>query len=134
MADRRRDQRGSAALGTVIGVGCLMVMLGVSINVLLGLWTRSTIDSVSYDATRTIATAPAGTPRRAAADAAFSRARDVLGPVGEQVCWDLESGEDDAAVVVRVRAPGVSVLPRVVSGAPTVGDLDRRIVVRAEPR
>ena len=38
-----------------------MAMLGLTVNVSLGLWERSTVDAVAYDAALRVATAPVPT-------------------------------------------------------------------------
>lgn len=127
----RRSERGSGLLSTVIGVACVAGVLGLSVNVALGLWTRSTVDAVAYDAARDLATTPAGVERSSVAPTVIRRSLDALGPYGSRVHMDLEPG-DASTVVLRVQAPGVSLLPAFVEGGPTVGDVDRRIVVRVE--
>lgn len=127
----RRLERASGLLSTVIGVACVAGVLGLAVNVALGLWTRSTVDAVAYDAARDLATAPSGVDRRAAAPEIIRRSLDTLGPYGARVRMELEPG-DGSTVVLRVRAPGVSLLPSFLEGGPTVGDVDRRIVVRVE--
>jgi hypothetical protein len=127
----RRTERASGLLSTVIGVACVAGVLGLAVNVALGLWTRSTVDAVAYDAARDLATAPAGLDRNAAAPEVIRSALDTLGPYGSRVRMELEAG-DGTTVVLRVRAPGVALLPAFLEGGPTVGDVDRRVVVRVE--
>ena len=128
---RHRDQRGSGLLSTVLGVACVAGLLGLAANIALGLWARSTVDAVAYDAARDIATTPTGTDRAAVADRVIRRAVESLGAYGDDVLIEVES-VDGVSTVLRVRAPGVELLPAMVEGGPTVGDLDRRIVVRNE--
>lgn len=134
--ERRRTEHGSGLLSTTIGVGVMIAMLGFAANVTLGLWTRTTVDAVAYDAARRVATAPAtveGDPaaQLAAEQLAIDHARATLGPFGEQVDLEFEpSGPDQ--VVLHVRAPGVGLLPRLLGGGAIVGEIDRRIVVRRE--
>lgn len=126
------DERGTGLLGSVIGVSVVMAILGLAVNVTLGLWTRATVDSVVYDAARRVATAPAGTDSAVVEHDALRRARDLLGRYGRDVELRFEHAPDDEVVVLRVRAPGVSLLPRMLGSAPVVGGVDRRIVVRRE--
>lgn len=129
----RRTERGSGLLGSVIGVGIVTALVALSANVALGLWTRSTIESISYDAARSVATAPYSADPRTAEQRATDRALSLMGSVGRRV--ELRFEHDSATsdvVVLRVRAPGVSLLPRMVDGGPVVGALDRRIVIRRE--
>jgi Na+-transporting methylmalonyl-CoA/oxaloacetate decarboxylase gamma subunit len=127
---RRPDERASGLLSTVIGVAVVLGMLGLAVNVMLGLWVRSTVDAVAYDAARRVATAPADADRDAAAVAALADARRVLGAHARRVELRFESLDDP--VRLHVRSPGVELLPAMVDGAPTVGAIDRRIVMHAE--
>lgn len=127
------DERGSGLLGSVLGVGILMALLGLAVNVSLGLWTRSTVDSVAYDAARDVATAPSGSDAAGVRAAATQRAKALLGPYGRRVDLTFEGPSTEPTVTLRVRAPGVSLLPRMLGSGPVVGALDRRIVVTREP-
>ncbi len=109
-----------------------MVMLGVCANVAIGLWTRSVVDSVAYDAARDVATAPPGADPIVTRAAAIDRARAALGDFGRRVRFEFESAPDADHVVLRVVAPSNSVLPAAVTGGSIIGPLDRRIVIRRE--
>lgn len=126
----RRDERGTGLLGTVLGVAIVAGLLGFAANLTLGLWTRSTVDAVAYDAARDLATAPRTTDPDTAARTAITRARSMLGPYGDRVDFDVTI--NDEAVALRVRAPGVGLLPAMVDTGPMVGALDRTIMVRRE--
>ncbi len=126
------SERGSGLLSTVIGIGCVVATLGVASNVALGLWTRTTVDAVAYDAARSVATAPSTADRARTATAATSRARDLLGAHGRTTELTFEDLGNDEQVALRVRSPGVKLLPRLIGGGPTVGAIDRRIVVQRE--
>ena len=128
----RRPERGSGLLSTVFGVGVVMVMLGVCANVAIGLWTRSVVDSVAYDAARDVATAPPGADPSATRASAIDRAEAALGEFGRRVRFEFESAPEADHVVLRVTAPANSLLPAVVTGGSIVGPLDRRIVIRRE--
>lgn len=129
----RRPERGSGLLSSLIGIGCVAAVLGLAVNLTLGLWTRSTVDAVAYDVARDVASTPDGVDRSAAAERATDRARAALGSYGERVQLRVETATDEV-VVVHVRAPGVELLPAMLGGGATVGTLDRRIVVRSEGR
>lgn len=131
---RHRGESGAGSLSAVLGVAIVMALVGLAANVTLGLWSRSTVDSVAYDAARQVATAPAGSDPRTEAAEATARARSVLGALGRQVELRFEGRPDGEFVVLHVRAPGVALLPRIVDGGPTVGALDRRIVMAREVR
>ena len=128
-----RDERGSGLLGSVLGVGILIALLGLASNVALGLWTRSTVDAVAYDAARDVATAPSGSDPAAVRSAAVHRAEALLGRYGRRVDLRFEGAWTAPSVTLRVRAPGISLLPRMLGDGPVVGALDRRIVVAREP-
>jgi hypothetical protein len=125
----RRDERASGLLSTVLGVAIVLGMLGLAVNVTLGLWLRSTVDAVAYDAARRVATAPAGVDRHDAAAEALADARRMLGAHAGRVELQFESLDP---IRLHVRSPGVDLLPAMVDGGPTVGTIDRRIVMRAE--
>lgn len=126
----RGDERGAGLLGSVLGVAIAAAMLGFSVNLLLGLWVRSTVDAVAYDAARAIATAPPTVDPGTAARTSVERARTLLGAHGEGVTFEVSM--DDENVTLRVRSPGVGLMPALIDGGPMVGSLDRRIVVRRE--
>lgn len=130
----RATERGSGLLSAVIGVAAVLALLGLCVNVALGLWTRSTIDAVAHDAAREVAAAPRGADLSSRASVASLRAREVLGPIADEVQLDFEQLGEDGSITLRVRAPGVALLPRMVSSGPVVGALDRRIVLRREDR
>jgi hypothetical protein len=131
MAPGWRSERGSGLLGAVIGVGIIMTVIGLAVNVALGLWTRSTVDAVAYDAARRVASTPVGDDVGIRVRQATLDARDLLGPYGSQVELTFES-LGPPTVVLHVRAPGVALLPRMLGGGPVVGSIDRRVVVRRE--
>ena len=109
-----------------------MGFLGMAVNVAVGLWTRTTVDSVAYDAARQVAAAPVGADPAAVQQEAIARAHQVLGAFAQQVRLDFERPADDGDVALRVRAPGVALLPRFITTGPVVGGIDRRIVVHRE--
>lgn len=116
----------------MLGVGIVMIMLGVLVNVSIGLWTRSVVDAIAYDAARDVATAPPGADPFATRAAAIDRATASLGDYGRRVRFEFESAPDDDQVVLRVIAPANSVLPAAITGGSIIGGLDRRIVIRRE--
>ncbi len=131
---QRRAERASGLLSAVIGLGVVVGLVGLLANVALGLWTRATIDAVAYDAAREVATSPTHLPRDQVERRALTRARSLLGPAGEDVAFRFEELHDDSTVTLHVRAPGVELLPRLIGSGPTVGALDRRIVMTREGR
>lgn len=125
------SERGAGLLGSVLGVGIVVALVGLASNVLLGLWVRSTVDSVAYDAARRVATAPQ-TESEAVRATALAEARRSLGTYERRVEMRFEHEPTSDVVVLHLRAPGVALLPRVLGRGPTVGDLDRRIVITRE--
>ncbi|UDY35792.1 hypothetical protein [Dermatobacter hominis] len=123
------SERGSGLLGTLFGVAAVIVAIGFCANVCLGLWTRSTVEAVAQDAARDLAATPAGELDAARVETVLSRARARLGPTGAETDLRLERLDD--RVAVRVRHPGVSLMPRLVAG-PSVGALDELVVVGRE--
>lgn len=109
-----------------------MVMLGVATNVAVGLWTRSVVDAVAYDAARDVATAPVGSDPTLVRESAIAKARTALGRYGQRVRFRFESAPGADTVVLHVTAPANNVLPALITGGSIVGPLDRRIVVRQE--
>jgi hypothetical protein len=129
-SQRTCSQAGSGLLGSLFGLGIIMTLLGLAVNVALGLWTRSTVDSIAYDAARYVATTPRGADSDEAASDALRDARATLGGYGRRVRMRFEQTGDP--VVLAVRAPGIDLLPRVLGRAPTVGAIDRRIILARE--
>lgn len=132
------SERGTGILGTTIGVASMIAMLGFASNVSLGLWTRSTVDSVAFDAARRVATAPISEPQSAASlgqieAAAIDHARQALGSYGQRVVLEFEH-PNSSVVVLHVRSPAMGLLPRLISAGPILGAVDRRIIIRKEGR
>jgi len=133
---RSQSERGTGLLGTTIGVATMIAMLGFASNVSLGLWTRSTVDSVAFDAARRVATAPISDQQNAASLSqieaeAIDHARHSLGSFGRRVILEFEH-PNNSVVVLHVRSPPQGLLPRMMSTAPLLGAMDRRIILRRE--
>jgi hypothetical protein len=132
------DERGAGLLPSVFGLGVVLGLLGLCTNVALGLWWRSTTESVAYEAARMVATAPPDADPREVGETATDRACAALGPRCAGVTMTFAptvAGTDGDMVELRVRAPGVRLLPRLVGSAgPVVGALDRTIRIRRELR
>lgn len=128
------SERGSGLLPTVFGLAVLLGMLGLACNVALGLWSRTTTESIAYEAARSVATAEPGVDQAALRDQALQRACDLLGGDCEEVYLSFESASADHTMVeLHVNAPGVGLLPRFIAdGGPVVGDLNRTIRIRRE--
>ena len=126
-----RTDRGSGLLSTVFGVAAVAATIGFAANICIGIWERSTVDAVAYDAARDIATAPANSNRAAVAADVLDDARASLGSHGDRVRLDVESLDDDR-VVLRLRSRGVALMPAMIDGGPVIGAVDRTIAVRIE--
>ncbi len=109
----------------------MVAALGLTANITVGLWARSTVESVAYDTARRIAETPRGVDTAAQARVAVSNARTALGPTGSRVDLIVESTGPEE-VRLRVRYPGVGLLPRLVRSGPVVGAIDRVVSVRRE--
>lgn len=110
----------------------MIVALGLSANVCVGLWTRSTVEAVAQDAARDLGATPAGELDSARVATVLDRARDRLGHIGERTVLRLERLDD--SVGLRVRHPGVNLVPRMIAGHGAVGAIDQVIVVGREDR
>jgi hypothetical protein len=127
---RPQSERGTGLLSTLFGVGAVIVMLGFSANVSIGLWTRSTVEAVAQDAARDLAASPDDSLDSQRVQEVLGRARASLGPTGRRT--ELTLVRLDDRVVIRVRHPGVSLLPRMISTGASIGALDQTISVRRE--
>jgi hypothetical protein len=127
-------ERGSGLLPTVFGLAVLLGMLGLACNVALGLWNRTTTESIAYEAARSVATAEPGVDQEAVRDQALDRACHLLGSNCADVDLYFESAvADQPMVALHVSAPGVGLLPRfIANGGPVVGELNRTIRIRRE--
>ena len=127
------SERGTGVLSTTFGVGVVLLLLFSAAHVLLNLWVRSTVESVTTDAATRVAlsrAAPgdlAAVQRRAVADA-----RSDLGSYGERVQMDFETDPAGRSVILHVRAPAMNLVPRLLGSDLGLGDIDRRIVVTRE--
>lgn len=107
----------------------MLVTVAFAANVCIGLWTRSTVEAVAQDAARDLAASPGAVLDPGRVDEVLTRVRRRLGPTGERLRLDVERLDDQ--VTLRVRHPGVVLLPRLVAPR-AFGALDERIVVRRE--
>lgn len=124
-------ERANGLLSTALGMAMCVGGIGMAANAGLGLWTRSTIESVAYDTARRVAETPAGRDVAEQSRLALVHARHTMGPVESAVGLRFDSiGPDEVAL--HVTYSGVGLLPRLVGGGPIVGAIDRRIVVHRE--
>lgn len=128
------SERGTGLLATVFGLAVLLAMLGLACNVALGMWSRTTTESIAYEAARSVATADPEADRGALREQALERACDQLGGdcAGVHLCFGHEV-QGPHMVALHVEAPGVGLLPRFIAdGGPVVGGLNRTIRIRQE--
>lgn len=127
-------ERGTGLLPTVFGLAVLLGMLGFACNIALGLWSRTTTESIAYEAARSAATAEPGADQAAVREHALERACEQLGRNCAEVHLYFESAAADQPMVsLHVSAPGVGLLPRFIAdGGPVVGGLNRTIRIRRE--
>ncbi len=128
---RSAGERGSGTLGTALAVAVVMGGIGLAANVTIGLWARTTVESVAYDTARRIAETPAGADPARHAQSSVANARRALGPLAASVELVPVAPDPDHAGV-RVRYGGVRLVPRLLDGGATVGAIDRTIVLRRE--
>ncbi|MCO5317282.1 MAG: hypothetical protein M9942_02495 [Microthrixaceae bacterium] len=128
------SERGSGLIPTLIGLGVTIGMLGLAVNVSLGLWSRTRTESIAYETVRRVATAPPESDGPTRRIQALERACDELGERCGEV--ELRFVHDDSGpdmVALRVRSPGVGLLPRFIAGGgPVVAGLDRTIRMHRE--
>jgi hypothetical protein len=133
MADgvqRGGDQIGTGMVGTVIGVAMLLLLLLFAVQVLFGLYAKSVVTAVTYDAAKNVAGADLGdTPvRRAEAE---EEAKRQLGRLGRQTTFDW-AGSDSDNVRLTVRAERPSILPGALLDTAGLGHIERTVLVRVE--
>lgn len=127
---RRREERGSGIVGTVLGTGVFLAMLLFAVQILVGLYYRSVVTAATYDAATAVAGADAADRGRAEADATRN-ARKLLGGYGRDVDFDWTGSTDDL-VVVTATAPRPTFLPEALTGPAGLGDFERTVEVRRE--
>ncbi|MFM7509497.1 MAG: hypothetical protein ACKO5A_08110 [Actinomycetota bacterium] len=105
--------------------------IGLAVNVTVGLWARATVEAVAYDSARRIAERPAGVDPGQHARDTLANARRNLGPMGATVEFGVVDAGGDS-VGVRVRYPGVRLVPQLLRSGPVVGAVDRTITLHRE--
>lgn len=119
-------------ISTTFGVGAFLLMLFFAAHLLLNLWVTSVIDDVATTAALEVARAPDGSQRSAVERQARTRALASLGEVGSRVVLDFDSDPSTDAVIVRVRAPSLRLLPRGFADPLGLGGIDRQVVIASE--
>ena len=122
-------ERAAGILPTVLGVAIMLGLLAVCSHVAVGLWERTSTESVAYDAVREVATAPddGHDVRRRA----IERARERLGGRSADVdMYFVDAGPE--VIALHVRSGPVGLLPVIAGRVAIVGGLDRTITIRRE--
>ena len=133
MENRWRSERGTGLLPTVLGLGVLLGTVGLASNVAIGLWDRSSIESLAYDAAREVATSDPSADQSVVRSLALERACDQLGDRCAEVSMRFTHTTGDPMVQLHVSAPGVALLPRMIARhGPVVGGLERTIRIHRE--
>ena len=128
-AGSRHGEAGAGLIGTFFGVVVFLVLLLVAVQVLSGLYARSVVAAVSYDAARTLGGADQGDGEASRA-VAVARARRQLGSMGEKATFEWDNDPD--TVRLTVRSPAPTVLPQSLTGPVGLGDIERTVTVRVE--
>ena len=126
------DQRGTAVVGTTVGVLVFIAFLLLATQVLLGLYTTTVVTATAVDAATSVARG--GTPTdRAVQQSATTEARRRLGAFAARpgrVTLDWSATNDDE-VVLTIHAQKMTLLPAVLG--PALGNrIDRTVRVRTE--
>jgi hypothetical protein len=124
-----RRQRGTGLVATTGALVVFCAFLFLAVQVLVGLWARSTVTNVAHDAAARVAgeSAPA---RPAAVAEEEARLRRVLGRFSERV--DLTWSRTANDIVLDVRASGLQFVPRPLRTALGADDVHRQVRVRIE--
>jgi len=133
-----RSELGSGVLSGIFGLSVFLLLLMFASHVLLNLWLMSSVDAIAHDAATDVAASGTSGAALARAEAnAIERARQALGDLGPEVELDfVHDADGDPAgseVALRVVAPGINLLPPMVTAVADIGGLDRTIVVAREP-
>ena len=127
---RRRGQRGSGVLGTVLATGVFLALMLFGAQVLVGLYYRTAVTAATYDAAKAVAGADTAAEAAARSDATRN-ARAQLGGYGADVEFDWARSTDDV-VVVTATARRPTFLPEALTGPAGLGDFERTVEVRRE--
>ena len=135
---RCSDDAGTGLIGAAFGVFAMLAFLLFAMQLLMALYTTSVVQTVAFDAARAAATDAPGTNtgvHTLGSDSTdnelFSieeRARDALGPIGEDARFTWEA--DNQSITLEISVNGPSVLPAALSS--NWSSIKRRAVVRHE--
>lgn len=131
--NRSRGERGTGTIGTAAGVTVFLVFLLFAVQLLVNLYTSTTVTAAGYDAARTVAsrrvdhTDPGSL--RAAQTEAEQRFHQLMGRASEGA--DLSWTVNDTTVALTVTMDSPSILPAAF-GSVAFDRIDRTFVVRTE--
>ncbi|QXC62401.1 hypothetical protein KSP35_06265 [Aquihabitans sp. G128] len=140
----RRGEKGTGLISTAAATLVFLCFLLAAVHLLVGLYARSTVEAVGYDAARAVAARTIdhrdASQLAAAEQTAEEQARALLGPIGRDARFRWSIDEDAVRLDLSVRVPGV--LPSSLSTAggaatarPTVRGPDRGgTVIAHHPR
>ena len=127
--------RGTALVGTLVGVLVFLVFLFAAVQLLLALYATSTVPAVATDAARSVASRGVDhtDPRAVGVDAALRQlpsARRSLGAFGRQVRFDWTLDRD--TIRLRVRAENRRLAIPGFAALDAFTHVDRTVVLRLE--
>lgn len=132
MSGRAAPGRRERGTGLVAASGALVVFcafLFLAVQILVGLWARTTVTAVAHDAATRVAGEEAAARPLAAAEEEM-RLRRVLGRFSERVDLSWSRTPDD--IVLDVRARGLEFVPRPLRTVLGADDVHRQVRVRIE--
>jgi hypothetical protein len=121
----RSAERGTGAVGTVVGVTVFLSLLLLAVQTALNLYAASTVTAAAFDAARIVAGAEAGAEPPALAEAE-QHVRSLLGDQQLDLRWSVD---DDAVALTVVAARPTRLLRAVPLPFDTV---ERTVRVRRE--
>jgi|SRR5699024_2643320 len=131
---RAESERGSSYIATVAGVTVFLILLLFAVQVLIGLYTTSTVEGAGRDAARRVASVRVDhddpRARAAAVDSAESQLRSILGDVGRNA--DIRWTFRDGSVRLRIIAETPAILPSSLRDTASLRRIDRTVTVRLE--
>lgn len=135
MPDRADGDGGTGMLSTVTAVMIFLVFLLFSVQLLVGLSSRSAVTSTAYDGARQVAghrgTEAGGVWSAPVRQRAEARMIEQLGPSGARTTFDW-SASDAETVVLRVQVDAPRFLSMRALGPLATDHIDRTVRVRVE--
>ncbi len=130
----RRGEAGTGTIGTTAGVAAFLLFLLLALQVVVGLFTTSTVTAAGHDAARRVASAEVDHDDPAAVELARAEAeaelRRLLGGIGDDAVVTWAIGADEVRLHVTVTVPGI--LPSSLGAATGRRQVDRTFTARIE--